>query len=62
MSGALVAYPLVVVRTRLQAQGMKGRPIIYNGAIDCMKKIYSAEGLTGFYKYVASFFYSRYFW
>jgi len=48
--GQLVAYPLVVVRTRLQAQGMRDRPIIYSGMIDCFKKIYNLEGVRGFYR------------
>lgn len=60
--GAFVAYPFVTVRTRLQAQGMKGfnslgyflvlgRPVVYNGVSDCVQKIYKAENVFGFYRY-----------
>ncbi|CAK9017475.1 Calcium-binding mitochondrial carrier protein SCaMC-2-A (Small calcium-binding mitochondrial carrier protein 2-A) (Solute carrier family 25 member 25-A), partial [Durusdinium trenchii] len=48
--GALVAYPLTVVRTRLIVQGMPGRPMRYRGVFDCFWKILDAHGPTGFYR------------
>jgi len=44
------AYPLVVIRTRLQAQGMPGRPVLYSGMFDCAGKILASEGPKGFYR------------
>jgi len=48
--GQLVAYPLVVVRTRLQAQGMRGRPIVYKGMFDCFRKLIQEEGPIALYR------------
>ena len=48
--GQVVAYPLQLVRTKLQAQGMEGRPIRYNGILDCMKQTIKTYGLKGLYK------------
>jgi len=48
--GQIVAYPLSLVRTRLQAQGMAGHPIIYSNSIDAFKKIVKTEGFSGLYK------------
>jgi len=48
--GQVVAYPLSLIRTRLQAQGMPGHPIIYSSSIDAFKKIIKTEGVTGLYK------------
>jgi solute carrier family 25 phosphate transporter 23/24/25/41 len=48
--GQIVAYPLSLIRTRLQAQGMKGLPVMYSGSIDAFKKIISREGFFGLYK------------
>ena len=42
---AFITYPYQVVRTRLQNQETK-----YSGSLDCIKKIYTLEGLIGFYK------------
>jgi solute carrier family 25 phosphate transporter 23/24/25/41 len=48
--GQVVAYPLSLIRTRLQAQGMEGHPLMYSGTVDAFKKIISREGFFGLYK------------
>eukprot|EP01029_Cantina_marsupialis_P029740 TRINITY_DN782108_c0_g1_i1.p1 TRINITY_DN782108_c0_g1~~TRINITY_DN782108_c0_g1_i1.p1 ORF type:complete len:345 (-),score=69.82 TRINITY_DN782108_c0_g1_i1:172-1206(-) len=47
--GQFVAYPLQLIRTRLQAQGMKHRPVIYKGVFDCFSRIVKYEGVFGLY-------------
>ncbi|XP_023343345.1 mitochondrial folate transporter/carrier [Eurytemora carolleeae] len=42
---AFTTYPYQVVRARLQDRQLK-----YSGSIDCIRRTYSGEGLTGFYK------------
>jgi solute carrier family 25 phosphate transporter 23/24/25/41 len=49
-SAQLVSYPLGLVRTRLQAQGMGGRPVVYRGMLDCFRQILRHEGVRGLYK------------
>lgn len=44
------AYPLALVRTRLQAQGIGGEPTKYTGTMDVLYKTYSREGIRGLYK------------
>lgn len=41
----LVSFPVDVVKSRLQADGMSGHPQ-YSGIRDCMRKGYQAEGLS----------------
>ena len=48
--GQVVAYPLQLVRTKLQAQGMEGRPVRYNGISDCIKQTVRDHGFKGLYK------------
>lgn len=43
----LISFPVDVVKSRLQVDGIDGTSK-YNGAIDCMKKSYQAEGLKFF--------------
>ncbi|KAG5674624.1 hypothetical protein PVAND_004578 [Polypedilum vanderplanki] len=43
----IISFPVDVVKSRLQVDGIDGRPR-YNGAIDCIKKSYQAEGLAFF--------------
>lgn len=40
--------PFEIMKVRLANQSLKNP--IYNGIIDCMKKIYLHEGFLGFYK------------
>ncbi|PSC68761.1 Calcium-binding mitochondrial carrier S [Micractinium conductrix] len=44
------AYPLALTRTRLQAQGIGGRPIKYRGMMDVLRKTVANEGVRGLYK------------
>ncbi|ETW06291.1 hypothetical protein H310_02583 [Aphanomyces invadans] len=48
--GQVVSYPLQVVRTKLQAQGMAGRPVVFTGMTDCFVKILQSYGLRGLYR------------
>jgi solute carrier family 25 (mitochondrial phosphate transporter), member 23/24/25/41 len=51
--GALVCYPLSLIRTRLQAQGTLSHPIVYTNSSDVIRKTHTREGLRGFYKGLA---------
>lgn len=44
------SYPLALTRTRLQAQGVGGRPLKYVGMVDVLQKTYRLEGFRGLYK------------
>jgi len=51
----LIAYPLEVVRLRLQAQGppstrRAASEVYYSGLMDGFRKIYRAEGIAAFYR------------
>ena len=45
-----VSYPLALVRTRLQAQGVGGNPIKYAGMADVFAQTLRNEGFAGLYK------------
>jgi solute carrier family 25 phosphate transporter 23/24/25/41 len=45
-----VSYPLALVRTRLQAQGVGGNPIKYSGMTDVFAQTLRNEGVIGLYK------------
>jgi len=47
--GATSVYPLDMVKTRIQFQKSSVAPL-YNGTIDCIRKIVAAEGVTGLYR------------
>jgi solute carrier family 25 phosphate transporter 23/24/25/41 len=44
------AYPFESVRRKLQVQGVGGRPMLYNGWFDCVKKTVAQQGVRGLYK------------
>ena len=44
-----VTYPLNLVRTRLQTQGVNGRPVLYDGMVDCFATILKSEGPRGLF-------------
>ncbi|MES1916421.1 MAG: hypothetical protein MHM6MM_008239, partial [Cercozoa sp. M6MM] len=48
--GQMLAYPLQLARTKLQAQGMRGRPVLYEGPFDCLRKVCSQDGFVGMYR------------
>jgi solute carrier family 25 phosphate transporter 23/24/25/41 len=49
--GMTVSYPLMVVRTRLQVQGMcRNQPLLYSGVSDCFQKIWRQDGARGLMK------------
>jgi len=48
-AGQLVAYPLQLVRTRLQSAGMPGMPH-YDGMWDCVRHVLRHDGVAGFYR------------
>mmetsp|Transcript_41333 Transcript_41333/g.105695 ORF Transcript_41333/g.105695 Transcript_41333/m.105695 type:complete len:319 (+) Transcript_41333:39-995(+) len=45
-----VSYPLALVRTRMQMQGVGGKANKYNGMLDVMRKTVEREGIRGLYK------------
>uniref|UniRef100_A0A7S2WI82 EF-hand domain-containing protein n=1 Tax=Mucochytrium quahogii TaxID=96639 RepID=A0A7S2WI82_9STRA len=53
-TGAVATYPLQLVRTRLQTQGMNSNmPVKYNGMLDCFRRIVSTDGVRGLYRGLA---------
>jgi len=45
----LISYPLDTVRRRLMMQSGR-KEVLYNGTLDCFRKIYSKEGGNAFFK------------
>ena len=51
LSGQVVAFPLQLARTRLQAQGLPGREgTVYKGVLDCLSSVVRRDGLIGLYR------------
>ncbi|KAL2915630.1 hypothetical protein HK105_204815 [Polyrhizophydium stewartii] len=48
--GAVLVYPLSLVRTRLQAQGTPSHPTFYRNSFEVVQKTFVKEGFAGFYK------------
>lgn len=48
-SAGLVSYPLDTVRRRMMMQSGMEHPV-YNGTLDCWRKIYRTEGFASFYR------------
>ncbi|RNE99539.1 ADP/ATP mitochondrial carrier protein [Trypanosoma rangeli] len=44
-----MTYPLNVVRTRLQTQGINGREIKYKGMVDCFIKMVRGKGVASLF-------------
>eukprot|EP00744_Colponema_vietnamica_P006952 GILI01010038.1.p1 GENE.GILI01010038.1~~GILI01010038.1.p1 ORF type:complete len:302 (-),score=100.51 GILI01010038.1:184-1089(-) len=50
MTAEAATLPVDVTKIRLQLQGQPGAPKLYNGMLDCMKKVIEMEGVGGLYK------------
>jgi solute carrier family 25 phosphate transporter 23/24/25/41 len=50
VSGAVIAYPLALTRTKLMTQGMPGRPVLWTGAADCIVQTVRHQGFVGLYR------------
>ncbi|KAA0152479.1 hypothetical protein FNF31_06628 [Cafeteria roenbergensis] len=51
LAGQVVAFPLQLARTRLQAQGLPGRETVrYNGLAHCLRSVVMRDGFRGLYR------------
>ena len=51
----ICAYPLQLMRTRLQSSGLPGRPM-YSSMSHVFREVYAADGPTGFYRGITANF------
>ena len=54
-AGQVCAYPLQLIRTRLQASGLPGRPV-YRGMGEVVSEVMATEGFLGFYRGITANF------
>ncbi|CCD12865.1 unnamed protein product [Trypanosoma congolense IL3000] len=54
MFAQTVSYPLNVVRTRLQTQGINGREIKYRGMTDCFVQMIRTKGVTSLFSGISA--------
>ncbi|KAG1680396.1 hypothetical protein FOA52_015487 [Chlamydomonas sp. UWO 241] len=49
IGATVVTYPMIVVKSRMQATG-KGGDVVYNGTLDAITRTFMDEGVGGFFK------------
>lgn len=49
VTSVVAAYPIEMTRRKLQAQGIGGRPILYDNLWQCISTVVRTEGLIGLY-------------
>lgn len=49
VTSQLLTYPLNLARTRLQTQGVNGRPIKYTSFVDCITQVARTEGVSALF-------------
>ena len=54
-SGVTVAYPLQLIRTKLQSSGLPGRPA-YSGLLHVVNDVLQRDGIRGFYRGIGATF------
>ena len=44
-----LAYPMEMIRRKLQTQGVSGRPVLYSGIADCASQVLREQGVRGLF-------------
>ena len=52
--GTLCGFPLESARRKCQLQGVSGRPVLYDGLADCVRKVVRKEGIGGIFRGVTA--------